>query len=106
MIKKIRIVESKKQVRECADCDSEQRIDWTHGHDHEGSMAKSEIKELIKNAVELHNMLGSNDQLPGWVSGYITLASDYINSVTQHLSGKSDEMGAMPDQMIAETKKK
>ena len=106
MIKKIRIVENKKRVRECANCDSEQSNDWTHGHDHEGSMAKSEIKDLIKHAVQLHNMLGSNDQLPGWVSGYITLASDYINSVTQHLSGKSDEMGDMPDQMIAETKKK
>lgn len=104
MIKKIRIVENQDRVRECAGCDSEQSNDWTHGHDHEGSMAKSEIKDLIKRAVELHNILGSNDKLPGWVSAYITLASDYINSVTQHLTGKAAEMGEMDDQMMAETK--
>lgn len=81
----------KKHMKECAGCDSEQSQDWTHGHDHEGSMAKSEVKDMIKNAVELHNMLGENDKLPGWVSAYITLASDYIHSVTEHLAGKSPE---------------
>jgi hypothetical protein len=94
----------KKHMKECADCDSEQSNDWTHGRDHEGFMAKSEIKDLITHAVQLHNMLGSNDQLPGWVSSYITLAADYIHSVTEHLIGKADEMGDMSDQMIAETK--
>lgn len=105
MGRKIRIIESKKRVRECAGCDDEQSQDWTHGYDHEGSMAKSEIKDLIKNAVELHNLLGSNDQLPGWVSSYITLASDYIHSVTEHLAGQAVEMGGEPD-MMAESKKK
>lgn len=81
----------KKHMKECAGCDSEQTNDWTHGHDHEGSMAKSEIKDMIKNAVELHNMLGQNDELPGWVSAYITLASDYIHSVTEYLAGQSSE---------------
>jgi hypothetical protein len=89
----------KRHVRECAECDSEQSKDWTHGHDHEGSMAKSEVKEMIKNAVELHNMLGENDELPGWVSAYITLASDYIHSVTGYLAGESSEgdMSKGPD---------
>ena len=62
-------------------------------------MAKSEIKDLIVNAVTLHNLLGSNDQLPGWVSAYITLASDYIHSVTEHLSGKVDQQ--LPEQLTA-----
>lgn len=82
----------KKHMKECAGCDSDQSQDWTYGHDHEGSMAKSEVKDMIKNAVQLYNMLGENDELPGWISGYITLASDYIHSVTEHLAGKSDEM--------------
>lgn len=81
----------KRQVKECMECDGDSN-DWTHGHDHEGYMAKSELKDMIQNAVKLHNMLGTNDQLPGWVSAYITLASDYIHSVTEHLAGKSDEM--------------
>ena len=79
-------------LKECAGCDNAQSNDWTQGHDHEGSMAKSEIKDMIKNAIQLHNMLGENDELPGWASAYITLASDYIHSVTEHLAGKSDEM--------------
>jgi hypothetical protein len=81
----------KRHVRECADCDNKHSQDWTHGHDHEGSMAKSEVENIIKTGTELHNMLGENDQLPGWVSAYITLASDYINSVTQYLASKSPE---------------
>lgn len=81
----------KKHMKECAGCDSERSQDWTHGHDHEGSMAKSEVKDMIKNAVDLYNMLGENDELPGWVSAYITLASDYIHSVTEHLAGTSPE---------------
>lgn len=89
----------KKPMKECAECGDDSH-DWTGGHDHEGFMAKSEVKDMIQNAVKLHNMLGENDQLPGWVSAYITLASDYIHSVTEHLSGKEDEeMGdTMPDQ--------
>lgn len=88
----------KKHVRECAGCDSEQTNDWTHGHDHEGSMAKSEVKAMIKNAVQLHNMLGQNDELPGWISAYITLASDYVNSVTQYLINQaSEEEEEMPE---------
>ncbi len=81
----------KKQIKECAGCDSEQSQDWTHGHDHEGSMAKSEVKGMIKNAVQLHNLLGKNDELPGWISAYITLASDYMNSITQYLLNKASE---------------
>jgi len=98
MIQKIKVNLGKNTLRECAGCDSEGSNDWTHGHDHEGSMARGEIKDLIKNAITLHNMLGHNDQLPGWVSAYITLAADYIHSVTEHLSGNTDEM---PDQPTA-----
>lgn len=97
MIQKIKINLGKSTLKECADCGDESH-DWTNGKDHEGSMARGEIKDLIKNAITLHNMLGSNDQLPGWVSAYITLASDYIHSVTEHLAGNTDEM---PDQPTA-----
>jgi hypothetical protein len=95
MKQKIRVNIGKSLLRECADCGDESH-DWTNGQDHEGSMAKSELKDMIRNAVILHNILGQNDQLPGWVSAYITLASDYIHSVTEHLAGKSEE--EMPDQ--------
>lgn len=63
--------------------------------DHEGRMARGEIGAMITNANKLYSMIGKDDELPGWVSAYITLASDYINSVTQYMvensSGKEDE---------------
>lgn len=93
------MIKLSKLLNECNECSSKQSTDWTHGHDHEGSMAKSEVKELVDNAMELYNMLGKNDELPGWVSAYITLASDYIHSVTQHLAGKADEMMTGDDMM-------
>lgn len=60
------------------------------GHDdHEVSMAHSDAKNLVKNSVHLHHLLKDIPEqqgLPGWVSAYITLANDYIESVTQYLS--------------------
>jgi hypothetical protein len=53
--------------------------------DHEASMAKAELRSLVGNAKTLYPMIEHGDELPGWVSSYITLASDYINSVTQYM---------------------
>lgn len=55
-------------------------------HDHEGRMARGEIRNTIKNGLILYNLIGKDDELPGWVSSYISLANDYINSVTQFMS--------------------
>ena len=49
--------------------------------DHEASMAKAELRDMIKNGAELYNNIKEGQELPGWVSAYITLASDYIHSV-------------------------
>lgn len=54
-------------------------------HDHEGRMARGEIRNTIKNSLVLYKLIGKNDELPGWVSSYISLANDYINSVTQFM---------------------
>ena len=55
-------------------------------HDHEAKMAKGEIRNMVKLGSELYNMIQEGDELDGWVSSYITLASDYINSVHQYMS--------------------
>ncbi len=53
-----------------------------HAHkDHEASMAKSEIRDMLKNGTDLYKNIKEGQELPGWVSAYITLASDYIHSV-------------------------
>ena len=77
---------------ECEDCGR----DWNQGHDHEASMAHSELKDAISNASKIQNMIGDNDNLPGWVSGHITLAADYLHSVAEYLAGQSSEMSQEP----------
>lgn len=77
---------------ECNECGR----DWNHGHDHEAPMAHGELKDAISNASKIQNMIGDNDNLPGWVSSYITLASDYLHSVAEYMAGQSEEMPQEP----------
>jgi hypothetical protein len=85
--------EAKDPMDECDGCERD-GVDWTHGHDHEASMAESELKDLISNASKVLNVIQPGDQLPGWISAYITLAADYVHSVAEYLHQKQDEMGA------------
>ena len=55
-------------------------------HDHEGRMAKGELRDMIKNGLILYKLIDKEDELPGWVSSYITLASDYMHSVMEYMS--------------------
>ena len=82
------MIKLKDLLPECEDCGR----DWNHGQDHEGSMAQSEIKDAISNASKIQSMMGQNDNLPGWVSSYITLASDYLHSIAEYMAGQSTEM--------------
>ncbi len=60
-------------------------------HDHEGSMARSELRNMIKNGLNLYKLIQSEDELPGWASSYISLASDYINSVSQYMTQDKED---------------
>ena len=75
-------------LRECENCGR----DWNNGHDHEAPMAQGEIKDAISNASKIQSMIGDNDNLPGWVSAYITLAADYLHSVAEYMEGQSGQM--------------
>jgi len=66
--------------------------DWNHGHDHEAGMAKNELRDAISNASKIDQMIGEGDNLPGWVSAYISLAADYMHSVAEYLAGESSRM--------------
>jgi hypothetical protein len=59
--------------------------------DHEASMAKGELRDMLMNGAKLYQMITPGENLPGWVSSYITLASDYIHSVTEYMIEKSVE---------------
>ena len=54
-------------------------------HDHEAKMAKGELRDMITNGAELYKMIQEGDNLPGWVSAYITLAADYMHSVHEYM---------------------
>jgi hypothetical protein len=70
--------------------------------DHEVQMARSDCYNAAKYAIELHKLLkniSEQEGLDGWVSEKITLANDYLRTVTEYLryeqqSGSSSDMPA------------
>jgi hypothetical protein len=60
--------------------------------DHEASMAKGELRDMLMNGAKIYQMIQPGENLPGWVSAYITLASDYIHSVSEYMIEQSAEM--------------
>lgn len=75
------------------------RMSETHvpGHlDHEVRMAHGEVLNLAHNSAELYEILRSQSEsagLPGWISAYITLANDYMESVVQYMREQNAEQG-------------
>ena len=57
--------------------------------DHEASMARAELVQIVKNAIALAKIVHEGDDLPGWASSYITLANDHLNSVHEYMEYKS-----------------
>lgn len=53
--------------------------------DYEGEMAKSELRNIIKNAEEIHSMLEDDTQLEAWVQSKLSRSSDYLSSINQYL---------------------
>jgi hypothetical protein len=79
------MIKLKHILAECNECGR----DWNHGHDHEAGMAKNELRDMISNASKIDQMIGESDNLPGWVSAYVSLAADYMHSVAEYLAGES-----------------
>ena len=59
-------------------------------YDYEGDMARSDLRSIINNAQEVHDMLEANTNLPEWVQSKITLAEDYVATVRNYM--KSENM--------------
>ncbi len=60
-------------------------------YDQEGDMAKSDLRSIIANAKELHNMIDDADNLPEWCQNKITLAEDYISTVANYMAAEMNE---------------
>jgi len=64
----------------------ETHLSWPPTQDHEATMAMGELRDMVKNGLKIYKMIKPNQQLPGWVSAYITLASDYMHSIAEYLT--------------------
>jgi hypothetical protein len=60
-------------------------------------MAKSELRDMVNNAAKIYQIVQPNQQLPGWVSAYITLASDYMHSIAEYLTEEEIQYSQNPD---------
>ena len=60
-------------------------------YDQEGDMAKSDLRSIMANAKELHDMIDDADNLPEWCQNKITLAEDYISTVANYLTAEMNE---------------
>ena len=59
--------------------------------DHEASMAKGELRDMLINGAKAYRMIQPGTELPGWISAYITLASDYMHSITEYMTEQNSE---------------
>jgi len=67
--------------------------------DDDGFMAKRQLYDIAKYAVELHRMIQDTDNLEPWVQAKITKAADYIDTVKHYLEyqGVRDAEGIAAD---------
>jgi len=57
--------------------------------DYEGSMARTQLYSIIKNAKALFDQMSDGTQLQGWVQSKLTKAEDYIDAVRTYLEGEA-----------------
>lgn len=53
--------------------------------DHEGAMARSQLRRAHEYSAKLYNMLKDNNELPGWVQYKIAMASDALSAAFHYL---------------------
>jgi len=60
-------------------------------YDYEGDMAKSQLRSIIANAKQVHDMLKDDTNMAEWVQSKITLAADYITTVADYMQAEVNE---------------
>jgi hypothetical protein len=61
-------------------CESE-----TDHDDPEGQMAQGDLRSAARNALLIDSLITESSDIPEWVAGKLTIASDYLNSVAQYM---------------------
>jgi hypothetical protein len=60
-------------------------------YDYEGDMAMSDLRSIIHNAQQLHDMMEDDTNLPEWLQAKITKAEDYISSAANYMRSEMNE---------------
>ena len=71
---------------------AEQDEKETQEYDYEGDMARSDLRSIIFNAQEVHDMLEANTNLPEWVQAKITIIEDYMSSVRDYMKAENEKL--------------
>ena len=66
-------------------------------YDYEGSMAKTQLRTMIDAAQALHDMLEDDENMPEWVQGKITKATDYIDTARDYMESQEKETGQVEE---------
>jgi predicted RNA binding protein YcfA (HicA-like mRNA interferase family) len=66
-------------------------------YDYEGDMAKSDLRSIMHNAKELHDMIEDTTNLAEWCQSKITLAEDYLTTVTNYMRSEMNEETVQED---------
>ena len=60
-------------------------------YDEEGGMAKSQLQSIIRNAKAIYDGLEDDTNISEWAQSKITLAEDYISTVSNYMQGESEK---------------
>lgn len=83
-----------KAIKENTDEEDSYCEEETDHDDPEGQMAQGDLRSAARNALLIDELINEKSDIPEWVQGKLTLAADYLNSVSQYLqhSGKDRDM--------------
>lgn len=71
----------------------EQGKDWNEGHpDHEGIMAVTQLHRIVEMAQEMFDIIGENDEIPGWIQYKISRAYNDLNDAYAYIEMEGHEM--------------
>ena len=60
-------------------------------YDEEGGMAKSQLQSIIRNAKAIYDGLEDDTNIAEWAQSKITVAEDYISTVSNYMQGESEK---------------
>ena len=63
--------------------------------DPEGQMSQGDLRSAARNALLIDSMIGEASDLPEWVQGTLTLASDYLRTVSEYMQHTGEDRDVM-----------